>query len=282
MSTHAAVLITCAALIALPATGCTDRDAGRGALARATAADVAHAASGAGTTGARSLGDSVTTDVQGWDAIHDSAGDRRAQDDTVDPDGYGAALQPEPGLLPVVTGLPVHGRTGPDGAPFEVAPRAREIAGAHARRFGMRTLMIGLRTRTPDLTQYPCTACHLGRALVPAQQRATDAHQDIPTAHPAAAGGGCIMCHAAADVELLELESGERVSVDHAYRLCAQCHFAQADEWSAGAHGKRLDGWQGRRVVMGCADCHDPHQPQTDQRAPFRAPRIDPDGRRER
>lgn len=231
MSTHTAVLITCAALIALPAAACTDHDARGGALAQAIATDVAHV---------------------------------------------------EPGLLPVVTGLPVHGRTGPDGAAFEVAPRAREIAGAHARRFGMRTLMIGLRTRTPDLTQYPCTACHLGRGLVPSRQRATDAHQDIPTAHPAAADGGCMLCHAGADVELLELESGEQVSLDHAYRLCAQCHFAQADEWSAGAHGKRLDGWQGRRVVMGCADCHDPHQPQTGQRVPFRAPRIDPDGRRER
>lgn len=212
----------------------------------------------------------------------DVAGDQHADEDGLVAGIDGAARQVEPGLLPVVAALPVQGRTGPDGEPFEVAPREREIAGAHARRFGMRTLMIGLRTRTPDLTQYPCTACHLGRGLVPSQQRAQDAHQDIPTAHPAAADGGCMMCHAGADVALLELESGERVSLDHAYRLCAQCHFAQADEWSAGAHGKRLDGWQGRRVVMGCADCHDPHRPRIAQRVPFRAPRIDPGGRDER
>ena len=85
----------------------------------------------------------------------------------------------------------------------------------------------------------------------------------------------CSTCHSAGDVELLTLKSGERATLDHTYRLCAQCHFTQAKAWAGGGHGKRLDGWQGRRVLMGCADCHDPHKPATEQRVPFRAPRIE-------
>jgi hypothetical protein len=192
-----------------------------------------------------------------------------------------ARLLIEPGALPLVQAVEVAGRTGPGGQPFEVARRAGAPAGAHARRFGLRTMLIGLRTGTPDLTQYPCSACHLGRGLVPSVERAADAHQDIAAAHPAELDGACTTCHATADVELLELRNGERVSVDHAYRLCAQCHFSQADAWAAGAHGKRLDGWQGRRVVMSCADCHDPHRPALEQRLPFRAPRLERTGRRE-
>jgi hypothetical protein len=39
-------------------------------------------------------------------------------------------------------------------------------------------------------------------------------------------------------------------------------------------HGKRLDGWQGRRVLMACADCHDPHDPAVRSRIPFPPPRV--------
>ena len=46
------------------------------------------------------------------------------------------------------------------------------------------------------------------------------------------------------------------------------------EAWAGGAHGKRLDGWQGRRVLMGCADCHDPHRPALETRIPFRAPQL--------
>jgi hypothetical protein len=86
----------------------------------------------------------------------------------------------------------------------------------------------------------------------------------------------CSTCHARDNVERLALKSGERPPLDHAYRLCAQCHFSQLRAWAGGGHGKRLDGWQGRRVVMGCTDCHDPHKPAVEPRIPFRAPRLEP------
>jgi formate-dependent nitrite reductase cytochrome c552 subunit len=108
-----------------------------------------------------------------------------------------------------------------------------------------------------------------------AKKRVPDAHQDIRPVHPELTGARCATCHAADDVEQLALESGERATMDESYRLCAQCHFTQVDAWANGAHGKRLDGWQGRRVVMGCADCHDPHQPALQPRIPFRAPQLE-------
>ena len=178
----------------------------------------------------------------------------------------------EPGMLRTVATTRVVGFTGPGGDSFEVAVRTHLAEGRHARRFGTKTLITALRTEEAGMGRYPCTSCHLGRQMVLADKRIADVHQDIVPVHPAATGAVCSTCHAAGNVEQLALRSGERASLDHTYRLCAQCHFRQAEAWAAGAHGKRLDGWQGRRVVMGCADCHDPHAPAVQSRIPFRAP----------
>ncbi len=181
----------------------------------------------------------------------------------------------QPGALAGVYAAPVNGWEGPDGRPFEVALRTEHPATALARRFGTITLRTALRVRAPDLGQYPCTSCHLGQATRMTDARASGAHENIKTAHPVQTGGACATCHSAANVEQLALRNGERVTLDHTYRLCAQCHFAQAKAWAGGGHGKRLDGWQGRRVVLGCADCHDPHRPALEPRIPFRAPNLE-------
>jgi hypothetical protein len=197
--------------------------------------------------------------------------------DTIRADSGPAAAAPtanlEPGALKTVPSAPVHGWTGPGDQPFEVALRTSERESGHARRFGSVTLQTALRAR--PLEQYPCTSCHLGRKIVMADKRVADAHQDIRPGHPEQTGALCSTCHASNDVEQLALESGERATLDESYRLCAQCHFTQADAWAHGAHGKRLDGWQGRRIVMSCADCHDPHQPALQPRIPFRAPQLE-------
>jgi hypothetical protein len=178
----------------------------------------------------------------------------------------------QPGQLRTAATAPVVNWTGPGGKPFEVQIRTEDPATANARRFGTITLRNSARLRSPDLGQYPCTSCHLGRSMVLRDQRIGDAHQNIKPDHPAQTGATCSTCHAADNVELLALKNGERATLDHAYRVCAQCHFRQAEAWAGGGHGKRLDGWQGRRVVMGCADCHDPHRPTVETRIPFRAP----------
>lgn len=185
----------------------------------------------------------------------------------------GGIVSGEPGALKTVPSAPVHGWTGPGGQPFEVTLRVPERESGHSRRFGSVTLETALRARPLD--EYPCTSCHLGRKIVMAAKRAADAHQDIRPAHPKQTGALCSTCHAADDVERLALENGGRATLNESYRLCAQCHFAQADAWAHGAHGKRLDGWQGRRVVMACGDCHDPHEPGLQQRIPFRAPQLE-------
>jgi hypothetical protein len=180
----------------------------------------------------------------------------------------------QPGQLRTVSALPVEKWTGPGEQLFEVQIRTDDPSNANARRFGTITLRNSARVRAPGLGQYPCTSCHLGRGMILRDARIKDAHQNIQPTHPAQTGATCSTCHAADNVELLALKSGERATLDHAYRVCAQCHFNQAESWAGGAHGKRLDGWQGRRVVMGCADCHDPHRPAIESRIPFRAPQL--------
>jgi hypothetical protein len=179
----------------------------------------------------------------------------------------------EPGALETVQTVPVERWRGPGGQPFEVASRTAASQAGHSRRFGSITRETALRIRT--LEQYPCSSCHLGRKVVMADKRVGDAHQNIRPVHPKGTGALCRTCHAGENLELLALESGERATLDHSYRLCAQCHFEQVNAWANGGHGKRLDGWQGRRVVMACTDCHDPHNPTLEPRAPFRAPQIE-------
>jgi hypothetical protein len=171
-----------------------------------------------------------------------------------------------PGALATVEAAPVERWKGPGDQSFEVAGRTSQPEAGHSRRFGSITLQTALRSR--PLGQYPCTSCHLGRKVVMADRRIADAHGDIQPVHPAETGAVCSTCHAADNVELLPLKEGGRASLDQGYRRCAQCH------WAAGAHGKRLDGWDGRRVVMGCGDCHDPHRPAVESRVPFRPPQL--------
>jgi hypothetical protein len=180
----------------------------------------------------------------------------------------------EPGALGTVRAVLVEGWTGPGGRLFEVAVRTRDVESGHARRFGTITLRTTLRGPSPDLVQYPCTSCHLGRTVAMKDNRIRDAHQNIQPLHPDLLGAVCSTCHSPDAVDSLALRTRQRVGLDNGYRLCAQCHFRQADDWAAGAHGKRLDGWQGRRVVMGCTDCHDPHRPAPLPRIPFRAPTL--------
>lgn len=148
----------------------------------------------------------------------------------------------QPGTLGTVRAVAVEGWTGPGGRPFEVALRTRDVESGHARRFGTITLRTTLRGPSPDLVQYPCTSCHLGRTVAMKDTRIGDAHQNIQPRHPTLLGAVCSTCHSSDAVDSLALRTRERVGLDNSYRLCAQCHFRQVDDWAGGGHGKRLDG----------------------------------------
>lgn len=178
----------------------------------------------------------------------------------------------ETSTLVTVPSEPVVGRSGPGGESFEVALRTAGETSYLQRRVGRRTFDLAFRTTGVALSEYPCSSCHQGRVVT--GQREPDVHQNIRPEHPAATGTACATCHAESGVDRLQLADGTTVTLDHAYQLCAQCHFSQADAWAGGSHGKRLSGWNGPRVVMGCADCHDPHRPTVTKRIPFEGPRL--------
>jgi hypothetical protein len=206
--------------------------------------------------------------------------DSAAQDDAASDDaGATAQAAPPPAAVSQAAGSPVletvatdavHLRAGPGGTAFEVVLRTSELGPSHTRRIGRRTFDIAL--RSVELKEYPCSRCHTQGRIV-RDDRVADAHQHVQPVHPSDAAA-CATCHVTSDVARLRLDGGETVPLDQAYRLCARCHFQQVDAWAGGAHGKRLDGWQGRRVLMGCTDCHDPHQPTVPQRIPFPGPNL--------
>ena len=125
--------------------------------------------------------------------------------------------------------------------------------------------------RTSGMVKYPCSTCHnvsLQRlkALTPAAER--DAHWDIELRHASEQVMQCITCHAEKNMDELRSLTGQPVSFDQSFQVCAQCHASQYSDWLGGAHGKRLSGWGAERVAQTCVGCHNPHRPQWEKRWP--------------
>lgn len=120
--------------------------------------------------------------------------------------------------------------------------------------------------RRDELTFYPCSNCHSALPANPQPRK-------LMSPHAAALdhGGGqlwCLDCHAVENRNALQTLSGEEVDFNDAYRVCGQCHFSQEKDWTFGAHGKRVEGWQQERAIYNCTHCHDPHDPSIKPRAP--------------
>lgn len=207
-----------------------------------------------------------------------------------------------PLLAAAVRGIPsapAVGFEGPEGKPFFVALRTPEVghypcATCHIRPIGTKntTLMQMHANRaahqgaaridcyachnpsSPGALVLDCAECHEReglRELMPSQT----AHLTVRLSHPGGYLRNCFTCHAPENPGYLTLQDGTLGSLDEAYRLCAGCHFTQADDWAGGAHGKRLEGWQSdQRVILSCTGCHDPHAPKFPIRRPVTFPKI--------
>lgn len=122
---------------------------------------------------------------------------------------------------------------------------------------------------------YPCSDCHDGDYVVtnPRVRELVDMHDDTVLVH----GGGrfwCLTCHGDPDRDVLTSLKGQPISFDEPFLLCGQCHFQRQQDFFSGAHGKRLETWQGERKVEACTSCHDAHDPTIKPRKPFAPPAI--------
>jgi len=120
--------------------------------------------------------------------------------------------------------------------------------------------------RIEKLEYYPCSQCH--DVLEPdATRRELSAPHDIEAAH-GKAEFWCLVCHTLKDRDHLHTLDDRLVTFDQAYMVCEQCHQQRARDWRHGAHGKRVSGWSGKRTILSCPECHNPHSPAIAPRKP--------------
>lgn len=128
---------------------------------------------------------------------------------------------------------------------------------------------------------YPCQACHrkdVGEGTASREEEGAflgtyihfpnpqprvlvRMHRDIDLRHGKGAFW-CLNCHNKQERNTLMLLNGEAVPFDESYRLCGQCHGTIYRDWKLGIHGRRVGQWDGRKLYLLCAHCHDPHDPK--------------------
>jgi hypothetical protein len=128
---------------------------------------------------------------------------------------------------------------------------------------------------------YPCQACHRKDAREAVGSREEEGaflgtylhapdpqprvlvrmHRDIDLRHGKGAFW-CLNCHNKQERNTLMLLNGEAIPFDESYRLCGQCHGSVYRDWKLGIHGRRVGQWDGRKLYLLCAHCHDPHNPK--------------------
>jgi len=123
----------------------------------------------------------------------------------------------------------------------------------------------------------PCDDCHDGVEVIP---EVLEMMADMDDMHDMEVRHGnadlqCNNCHMLEKGGSLHTLSGKTVDLDRAYRVCAQCHSREFQDWQYGAHGKRMKRWRGGRVVLNCTGCHDPHnETGLEPRAPMGPPGV--------
>lgn len=202
------------------------------------------------------------------------------------------------GVLRTIPSTPAVGFVGPEDGSFRVALRTPEIGhypctACHTRPIGSKSVTLDQMhddrvdmqsaagvdchachdPESPDSLVLDCAECH-ERAGLQDLMPSTTVHLTVHLSHPSGRLRNCLTCHDPENPGNLSLMDGTTASLDGAYRLCAGCHFTEGEDWARGAHGKRLAGWQGERVVLSCTGCHNPHSPRFPVRRPVTFPKI--------
>jgi len=122
-----------------------------------------------------------------------------------------------------------------------------------------------VKTHFNGMKKNKCKECH--ESKLPNDHDVTK-HFEVKLKHAGADTMSCTTCHNEKNVWELKTLKNKRVSMNHPYKVCQQCHFEQVNDWSNGAHGKRVGGWHGKTVRNNCTDCHNPHDPSFKSRWP--------------
>lgn len=125
--------------------------------------------------------------------------------------------------------------------------------------------------RIPRMEGMPCSQCHNDPLPVVIANWPKDqalSHWQVKMQHAPDTVMSCQTCHGTGNMDDLVMLSGKPASFNEPFNVCEQCHATQAKDWAGGAHGKRLDGWAGKRVVENCTGCHNPHSPAFEARWP--------------
>ncbi len=120
-----------------------------------------------------------------------------------------------------------------------------------------------IRVSPPPFSEdiFPCSECHSEMEVNREPRQLEDFHDDIILDH-GPADRWCLDCHNADDRDVLRLVNGTLIPFDESYRLCGQCHGTIFRDWRNGIHGQRRGYWNGRKSLLLCAHCHNPHSPR--------------------
>ena len=122
--------------------------------------------------------------------------------------------------------------------------------------------------RKGQIKSFACTECHTRPVAQMKNMDAQKAHWDIKLNHANSEVMNCATCHNGNDMNNLNALTGQNIDFNLSYKLCAQCHFSQFEDWKGGAHGKKVAGWAPPRASMTCVNCHNPHSPGFEKRWP--------------
>ena len=116
-----------------------------------------------------------------------------------------------------------------------------------------------VKPRKEGIKHYPCAQCHQFMEPNPKVR-------ELSSPHPVELNHGegrlwCLVCHHMEDRNKLRTQLNDQVDYNDAHLVCGGCHAVQQKDWYFGAHGKRVRNWQGKRELLNCSECHNPHEP---------------------